>query len=945
MLTQSGGAYLAARYGLGVLVSLGNMLVLTWWIGPHAYGLFVTAIGLVAFLSSVARMGVDTYLVRRETAPGTHVYDSAGTVILLVSLGLTALGISLAPLLVRWYGSGEFVAPYLVLLFNVPVTALTGIPTAKLEREMNFRRVAGIEVAGQFVGFVAALLLAWRGCGVWAAVAGQTVWQVFILFSTYLCARLRPRLRFDASETRAMLAFGFGLTVSMRAWQLRTLVNPLLVGRFAGAEGVAFVGLAIRIAEALGSVRLAAGRVAIATLARVQHKHAEFRAALQQALIVQVMVLGPLLCAFSLGGPLIVRYVIGVRWMPSLGVYPFIAAGVLVNSVYNLQASALFVTGQQWLVMRSYLMHVVLLAAGTLFLMPRLGINGYGWAELLACAGYLLLHSGLRDVTRISFRWLVPWLAIFLLLIFSFPVGWFWTILLALPVLGGLAARRWTRAATFKHLTQLCSPGKISPVTHFLICACLVLLGTANAQGPRSDGANVPPSESQTGTIPATLFGLHFRLDKIFWPGIPFGSLRLWDTDTRWQNMNPGRGVYNFTKLDRYLEAANRHGLRDVLLTLGSTPTWASADPGYGNCDYSSLAPGDCAPPSDLEADGTGANQFWRDFIYNLGVHLAGLDPSTHTTVSYFTVWNEFTRGAASRPSSWLGTGLQLQRMAQDANCILTGRGVITATGQACTVANMHEPAVGFLPAAKMGTPDAVPQAGSLSRYGAYLAGAGALDSVDMVAAHAYAYRGIGETYPDIGESGLPDQWTHLVAVLPQVAGSLPVWSTEGSWGDTTLNLPDPDMQMGYVARYYLLGWSVGFRRLYWYAADNSWGRLIRQSGVDGCDDHRARTGCPTAAATAWTQVYNWMVGNEMTAACAPAASETVWTCALLRPNHTKMLAVWDASQSCFNGTCSTSAYRYPVEYTRYFTLTSGKATPLAGGTVQIGWKPILLSQ
>src|SRR5437867_6827935 len=63
--TLRGGAYLASRYGLGVLVSLGNMLVMTRWIGPHSYGLFLTAIGLVAFLSTLARAGVVVFLVRR----------------------------------------------------------------------------------------------------------------------------------------------------------------------------------------------------------------------------------------------------------------------------------------------------------------------------------------------------------------------------------------------------------------------------------------------------------------------------------------------------------------------------------------------------------------------------------------------------------------------------------------------------------------------------------------------------------------------------------------------------------------------------------------------------------------------------------------------------------------------------------------------------------------
>src|SRR2546426_5715503 len=118
--TVRGGIYLTARYGLGVVVSLGNMLVMTWWIGPHSYGLFVTAIGLVAFLSNLARAGVDTYLVRRKAAPGARLYDVAATLILSVSIGLTLMGAALAPVLIRWYGSREFVAPYMVLLLSIP---------------------------------------------------------------------------------------------------------------------------------------------------------------------------------------------------------------------------------------------------------------------------------------------------------------------------------------------------------------------------------------------------------------------------------------------------------------------------------------------------------------------------------------------------------------------------------------------------------------------------------------------------------------------------------------------------------------------------------------------------------------------------------------------------------------------------------------------------------
>ena len=421
--TIRGSIYLAARYGLGVIVSLGNMLVMTWWIGPHAYGVFVTAVGIVAFLATLARGGVDTYLVRSEVLPDQRSYGTATTLVLGASLGLSLAAAATTPLLARWYGNREFVAPYLVLLLTIPVTGLTGVPMAKLERALNFRSIAGIELGGQSAGLLVAALLAWSHPSVWAPVAGQISWQVFTLLATVVSASLSLRPRFCASEARKMLSYGLVLTASVRTWQLRTLVNPMLVGRFAGAEGVAFVALAIRIAEALGTFRMAAGRMAIAALARMQDRCEDFRTALERALFLQVVSLGPLLCGFALVGPFLLPHIVGARWMPSLAVYPFVAAGVLVNSIYNLQASALFVAGKPWIVLHSYATHVGLLAAGTLFLLPHVGISGYGWAELMSCGGYIAIHAGTAKIAPLSYRRLVPWVLILLAGLFLFSMS------------------------------------------------------------------------------------------------------------------------------------------------------------------------------------------------------------------------------------------------------------------------------------------------------------------------------------------------------------------------------------------------------------------------------------------------------------------------------------------------------------------------------------------
>ncbi len=202
------GFYLAGRYGVGILVGLGNMLVLTWWIGPHAYGVFLTAMGLAALLASLSRVGVDTYLVRRETPPHENEYACAAAVIATASAFLIGCGIAVLPLLVRWFHNREFVGPFLALLLTIPVAGMAGIPTAKLERELRFRSLASLELLGQVSGLVISFALAWGGKGVWAPVTGQLTWQMFVLIVALQRSRVSLRLRMDLTEISCMLRYG-----------------------------------------------------------------------------------------------------------------------------------------------------------------------------------------------------------------------------------------------------------------------------------------------------------------------------------------------------------------------------------------------------------------------------------------------------------------------------------------------------------------------------------------------------------------------------------------------------------------------------------------------------------------------------------------------------------------------------------------------------------------
>jgi hypothetical protein len=169
------------------------------------------------------------------------------------------------------------------------------------------------------------------------------------------------------------------------------------------------------------------------------------------------------------------------------------------------------------------------------------------------------------------------------------------------------------------------------------------------------------------------------------------------------------------------------------------------------------------------------------------------------------------------------------------------------------------------------------------------------------------------------------------------------LFDTEASWGDPTVSNPpftDPEMQAGFLARMYLVQWSEGVSRFYWYQWNNdALGTLWTPD-----PNNPAGAGTVLPAGMAYNQVYQWLVGAVMSQGCVPTPqNSSVWTCELTSLNGYQALAVWDASQSCSNGNCTTSNYTFPPQYIQYRDL-AGNTTSLAGQTsVPIGAKPILL--
>ena len=406
--------------------------------------------------------------------------------------------------------------------------------------------------------------------------------------------------------------------------------------------------------------------------------------------------------------------------------------------------------------------------------------------------------------------------------------------------------------------------------------------------------------------IAPTFFGIDQNSIRAPWPPTtaagtpaPAAALRLWDDGVKWTNLepcdptgvagiaptDPGNSCYSWANLDTWVRSKGPSAGMDVLYTLGGTPGWATSQTAPRTaCEtagiYSCLAPVDVdkSPSSGL---GDGTDTTWINFITALATRYKG-------QIQFYELWNE-----PDSPNFFAGTNAQFIRMMNDAAAII--RSIDPAARLVCP--SFHGPT-------------------AATWFAAFLTAGGAAD-FDIVNFHGRG-SGVSNNQPEVI---LTTYAAAQAVIVAHGLSNLPFWDDEAGWLQN--QVLDPDMQAAYVARSYILRASLGLARFYWYQWDSQ-----APYGLQG-----------TIGGNAFAQVAHWLVGSTVSACTKSGA---VYSCPLTLPGGNQGLILWDASQSCADGVCTTAAATVNPEYQQVLDL-NGKPVAIQNNSLPLGAKPILL--
>jgi hypothetical protein len=491
--------------------------------------------------------------------------------------------------------------------------------------------------------------------------------------------------------------------------------------------------------------------------------------------------------------------------------------------------------------------------------------------------------------------------------------------------------------------TPICS-GSVS--CNFVITANTTLVASFNTPGIQA----------------SPTFSIDYNSSSQFPAGIRHGQGRLWDTShvewiyvqTSACTTSPCPGSFVWDSLDFLLGQMAQNSVYTAQYSLARTPGFLSSNPADTTCHYQNLGgPGQCDAPNDLNADGTGTDLNWRNWVAAVSAHVnAPGYTASHAHVQYWEIWNEpdsvgFWGG--SSPATQ-GTFDQLVRMEEDAYCIVKG-GTFTNdyTGESCAAVLATVTSVSLAaptdPTASIVMPSYHGGSASLELAACFLYGTGAsggackgksLHYGGAGAAHTDALNFHMKPQADLGPQ--MDSWVAAIdAILSPAELAKPLYNTEGGYSGQGWAAPynTADMEEAYIGQFYVYSIYKGIGNTVWYNDQPVSGGL----GV---------AAPPNDANTAYSNVFNWMVGAS-TPACTLNSDgihtpNSLYVCTTTLANGVAAQIMWDVDPSmyCSGTTCPTINQPVSSSYLSFLDL-AGNKTAIVGNAAPVGIKPVLV--
>lgn len=393
----NGGKWITIATVISTVFQFGQMVVLARLLTPGDFGLVALSNLILSFFQLFTNLGFSNSIIYRQESDRSVL---STIYVLNITLGLLIFGIIQAatPSIIAFKEEPRLERVLHLSSYYFLIVYFGQIYLFLMEKELQFRTIAIIEITGTFFGTITTLTMAYNGYHELSLVIGQLVTQAIktplqIILGSSL---FKPVLRFAFDKVGEHLRFGFFNLGDGILGYIQSNYDNLFIGFILGNEMLGLYTLAYQLAifpiTKLNPIIL---QVAYPVLAKMQNDNAELKRLYLKILDILSYCNFPLLVGLFMTADGVVPLLYGPGWEETIGLIQiFVFIGMMMCLNHPLFTLA-FTKGKPNLLFYLNLVTLLVKIPLVYWLGRSYGVTGAAAAFLLTTLFNLVVNFGI----------------------------------------------------------------------------------------------------------------------------------------------------------------------------------------------------------------------------------------------------------------------------------------------------------------------------------------------------------------------------------------------------------------------------------------------------------------------------------------------------------------------------------------------------------------------
>ncbi|MDM0524866.1 lipopolysaccharide biosynthesis protein [Clostridium perfringens] len=347
---------------------------------PEEFGLIGMITVFIAVSNSIIDSGFTNALIR-EKNPTQEDYSTVFYFNLLTSVILYIILYILSPQISLFFNQPKLLNILRILAITLIINSFSIIQRTILTKKINFKVQMNINIVSSLVSGIIAVVLAFKGFGVWSLVFRTIIMQTMQSILLCIFNNWKPSLVFSIKSFNKLFSFGWKLLVSGLIDTLYNNLYYLIIGKIYSPVDLGYYTNAQKLRDvAATSISTSVQKVTYPVLSEIQDDKDELINAYRKIIKNSVYITFPIMIGLSSVARPLIMLLFGDNWISSIEYFQILCIAGMLYPLHAINLNILQVKGRSDLYLRlEIIKKVISLILIFIAIFSRLGVIALIW--------------------------------------------------------------------------------------------------------------------------------------------------------------------------------------------------------------------------------------------------------------------------------------------------------------------------------------------------------------------------------------------------------------------------------------------------------------------------------------------------------------------------------------------------------------------------------------